>query len=275
MQRILAATDLSPRGTAAVARAGRLARHFRAPLTLLHVVDEELPDALRRSHALQAKALLHAEAERLGPALGVEVEVRAVEGRHFHAIARTAEEIAADLVVVGASPPVPELGGRLGITTEKLMREVAIPVLAVRNARTEPYATVLVAVDLADAARRVLGLAHRVATAEPVHVLHVPQDPAGRDSTDAARTHVDPALTAALEALLVRSGFDAGAARPIVRLGSIDNLLPRVVAETKADLVVMGTTTPSRTALGRWLAGSHAEKALASVETDLLVVPLD
>ncbi len=275
MQRLLAATDLSPRGTAAVARAGRLARQFRAPMTLFHVVDHELPDALRRSHQLQATALLRAEAERLSPALGVAVDVRVVAGRDHHAIARAAEEIAADLIVVGASPPVPELGGRLGITTERLMREVAIPVLAVRRAETEPYAAVLVAVELVEASRRVLGLAHRVAAVEPVHVLNVPSDPAGRDSTDAARTHVDPAVIAALDDLVARSGFEPGAAKSIVRMGTIDNLLPRVVADVGADLVVMGTTTHNRTALGRWLTGSHAEKALASVETDLLAVPLD
>ncbi|TVQ30427.1 MAG: universal stress protein [Geminicoccaceae bacterium] len=275
MERIVAATDLTLRGAPALLRAAKLAREFRVPLTLLHVVDEDLPDALRRSQQLQAKGLLDAEVDRLGSAYGIEVEAQVEVGSDAYTIARTAEALGADWVVVGSSQPLLEAGKRLGSATKRLMRETDLPLLVVRNDVEGGYRRVLVAIDLIDASRRVLGLAHRLAETEPLQVLHVPQDPAGRDSTDAAATYTDPAARAALESLLANAGFEAGAATPLIRLGQVDNLLPRVADEVEADLVAIGTTTQAKGAVERWLMGSHAEHALSHVVTDLLIVPLE
>jgi nucleotide-binding universal stress UspA family protein len=151
---------------------------------------------------------------------------------------------------------------------------MAIPLLAVRGDAVQPYVRVLSAVTLLDAAAVVLRTAGRMAEATPIRVLHVPPDPAGRDSTAADRTVPDAAVVQALRALIDRAGLGEDEVEASVRPGAIDALLPQAVADADADLVVIGTTTHTKSAVARWLVGSHAERALLQVGCDVLVVPL-
>src|SRR5512138_3219997 len=102
LRRILCATDLTPRSTSAVRRAGSLARQTGARLTLLHVINSRQPDRVARMQANRAYVELLSQADRaFGSAAGfIDVVVRRGEPRDI--IANAAHEWDADLIVVAA-----------------------------------------------------------------------------------------------------------------------------------------------------------------------------
>ena len=102
LQRILCATDLSARSTAALQRAGSLARQTGARLTLLHVIDTRQPERVARMQANRAYVELLSQADRaFGSAAGfIDVAVR--RGNVLEIIATSAREWDADLIVVAA-----------------------------------------------------------------------------------------------------------------------------------------------------------------------------
>src|SRR5688500_17971143 len=102
MQHIVCATDLTARSTAAWLRAALLARQTGARLTLLHVVQPRQSERMARRLANRAYIELLSQVDRaFGSAAGfVDVVVRRGDVRRV--IARTAEEVNADLIVVAA-----------------------------------------------------------------------------------------------------------------------------------------------------------------------------
>jgi nucleotide-binding universal stress UspA family protein len=146
---ILFATDFSPASKVAFEVASALARDYRARLIAIHVIepvqmgfsefnayvgpDEDKGKAMEMLQAIKA------------PAPTVTIEHRLLEGTAATVIAETAEETAADLIVMGTH-------GRSGLTrlvmgsvAEEVLRRAPCPVLTVRGAvpvqTMEPEAT--------------------------------------------------------------------------------------------------------------------------------------
>jgi nucleotide-binding universal stress UspA family protein len=135
---ILFATDFSPASKVAFEVAAALARDYRARLIALHVIeptqmgfsefnayigpDEDKGRAMELLQALKA------------PSATVTIEHRLLEGASAAVIAETAEETAADLIVMGTH-------GRSGLTrlvmgsvAEEVLRRAPCPVLTIRGA---------------------------------------------------------------------------------------------------------------------------------------------
>jgi nucleotide-binding universal stress UspA family protein len=141
---IVCAVDFSDCSLTALARALDLARQTAAHLTLLHVI--EMPPELRESPlaadfdvnriraAAEAEALrrlrdLVPEPSQIGGAVNTTVE----EGRPYREVLRKADDLGADLIVMGVR-------GRgavdlvvFGSTTHHVLREARCPVLIVRQ----------------------------------------------------------------------------------------------------------------------------------------------
>lgn len=102
LRRIVCATDLTVRSTAAWQRAASLARQTGARLTLLHVIDPRQPERVVRMRANRAYVELLSQVDRaFGSAAGfIDVAVRVGSARDI--IARTANEWDADLIVIAA-----------------------------------------------------------------------------------------------------------------------------------------------------------------------------
>ncbi|PIX98749.1 MAG: hypothetical protein COZ23_13205, partial [Hydrogenophilales bacterium CG_4_10_14_3_um_filter_58_23] len=95
-KRILLATDGSPHSEAAAGAVGHLAKWAGLPVTVVSVVTSSHSMA-RRQEAEQA---VSANVEKLR-GLGIEAEGKVVEGRPDEAIVKVAEDVGADLIVMG------------------------------------------------------------------------------------------------------------------------------------------------------------------------------
>ena len=278
MQRIVSATDLSPRGEQAVARGAELAQRFGAELVVVHVVDDELPEAVRAAHVAEARELV----ERALATIGRPVRVRVETGSPHDAIGRVAGEESADLVVVGAHRRRPLRDLFVGTTVERLLRAARCPVLVARSAAPEPYAKVVAAVDLTEEAGAVIALAGKMAAARPVQLVHVRIDPVDVQLALFGATpevHAEYRLDVAPQVhdLLVRMAERAGIRAVVPRTVHGGPVVGRIAATARdlgADLAVMGTTTHERGPLQRWLLASQAELAVLEAQIDVLCVPL-
>ena len=110
-----------------------LRRNTIPKLTLLHVVNpkelEHCPDPDRIVQALEAK--LQA---LLGPEASVPCTLRIESGRVVPAVLHTAEELEADVLVVGVRPALPVLSRFMWPNASEIVRESPCPVLTVAGA---------------------------------------------------------------------------------------------------------------------------------------------
>jgi nucleotide-binding universal stress UspA family protein len=141
-KRILVPIDFSSASRTAASYAAKIAEPLGAELVLLHVIASiEEVEALLQDHesidwttarddaALEADKLL----ETLGVAIG-NIDVRRIvrEGSPAPTTADTAEEIGADMVVVGSHGRTGLVRALLGSVAERICRLSPVPVLVVR-----------------------------------------------------------------------------------------------------------------------------------------------
>ncbi|HET6518523.1 MAG TPA: universal stress protein [Geminicoccaceae bacterium] len=278
VKRLLAATDLSPRSDRALDRAARLARQWGAELTVLHVVDDDLPASLADRRRSEAELEIRRHLAALPDAGGSKAKVEVVYGQGFAGIIRVAEEREADLVVLGTHR---ESGLRdifVGTTVERVLRHGGRPVLLVRDRAPEPYRRVLIAVDFSVYSRRALEFAFRFAPDGEFHIVHaydVPfsgllgADPRGEPGKRQARSF-QRMVSEEMDAFL--AGF--GGAHPhvtrIVRQGAVTDIVAEEVASLRAQLLVVGTH--GRTGVAHALLGSVAGSLMKRPPCDVLAV---
>lgn len=172
---ILCATDLSERSDRAMRRAVLLARDLGAPLELVTVVDDAMPDDMAQALADKAQARL----DRFAGAFCSDMAVtcRVLTGDPTTALLSEVQTVGAVLLVVGTHRPRPFLDGIRETTVMRVVRRASCPVLVVRDPDDHAYATVLVATDFSPSATAAANLAHRLAPGaalHAIHALHVP-----------------------------------------------------------------------------------------------------
>lgn len=282
---IVVGTTLNPASDAVVRAAGSVARAVGGRLRAVHVLHPaELPENLRQaapSVALPSVGEQQAGAgERLAEQLrrcGVEADDTTVAAGPAHReLGDLAEETGADLLVVGATEVPGVAQGLLGSTAARVVRRGVAPVLVVRGEPSVPPPRALVTTDLSPpslaAVRRGLGWLDRLGAAavELLFVVSPFQAAVGEREVD-----YDTAVAAARQELerLCRELEGGGARRlkPVVRRGfPVQRILERV-AESGADLVVLGSH--GRSGYERFLIGSIAEAVLRQAPVSVLVLP--
>jgi nucleotide-binding universal stress UspA family protein len=184
---IIAATDFSELGDAAVARAGWLAKQLGAKVTLVHVFDPmplgpaagyptaiftAVPDvaSLRR----EIDKHLERVADKALQGVEVEARLRLEHNSASLALCNLAEETAADLLVIGTHGRTGLSRLLIGSVAEVTLRHAPCSVLAVRGAARPPK-KLLVATDFSPASTPALETAALLAKAlgAEVTVLHV------------------------------------------------------------------------------------------------------
>ncbi|GAB4265189.1 MAG: universal stress protein [Deferrisomatales bacterium] len=144
VNRILAPIDLSRASDAVCAYTTHLARCFGARVTLLYVVetleelrglnlptisyDDLVPDLEARA---RERLAAYARAHLAGAG---DVETRVAHGEPWEVILHTAEELPADLIVMGVHGRKGLERALFGSTTERVIRRAAVPVVAVPTA---------------------------------------------------------------------------------------------------------------------------------------------
>jgi nucleotide-binding universal stress UspA family protein len=282
MRRILVASDLSGRADRAVQRAIQLAGQHGASLTVVHVVDDELPQEIARSVKAAAGEKLSAMVSGLGPSAGIELSVKVADGQAHASIVGEAAACGADLIVLGihrnANARFPVVGSTMG----RVVRECSVPVLVAMLPADGPYRKAVVGVDFSAYTEPAIAAAAVLAPdgeIELVHAFHVPF--AGFLSHSVSADELASAYRQDLSDLVGkpaaggrRAGMsgepDACRFRASPVEGEVRAVLRDRVSEIGADLLVLGSH--GRSGLARVWLGSVAEHFLVHPPCDVLVV---
>jgi nucleotide-binding universal stress UspA family protein len=287
--RVLVATDFSATAEAALAWAVELVRSRGGTLTLVHALDlhgpltDFLPSPPDLDEHVQgaAAARLTELAAGLGEQ-GMPVETRLELGVASQAIVRAAEELRADLLVVGSRGLTTVAHLLLGSTAQRVVQHAPCPVLTVHpgdRERHPPLRHVLLPTDFsrdaeraAHAARALLGTATG-ARLTLLHAYHLPVEytaygtiptglPFQQDvATLAEEKLAEAATTLATEGLQVDT---------LAREGYPPDVIVETARELDADVIAMGTH--GRTGLRHLLLGSNAERVVENAPCPVLTV---
>jgi nucleotide-binding universal stress UspA family protein len=283
---ILFAADFSENSQDAFRTACSLAVEDKNRLFVVHVVE---PDWVAKApHYLGQWVVPPSETESLDeflqrhmgevyvPTHPLDVQYRTTEGIAPEEILRLAEEIGADLIVMGTHGRTGLRRLLAGSVAVDVLRRARCPVLALRShdrPRTaEEIRVILHPTDSSDGSGAALQVARSLARDRGarlvlLHVVPLPTFP-----SDVAEP-VDPqAYRAVMEA--VRAHLDGPDLKyPVetqLRQGDAANVILHLAQEVGSDLIVMGTQ--ARTGLGRLLLGSVAESVLAKADCPVMVV---
>jgi nucleotide-binding universal stress UspA family protein len=275
----LFATDFLP-ATQDVARvAVQLASVFDSHLTLLHVVEPLLTEATSvRRQRDQATARMQELVEQLKLDNIVIDEVSIPSGSAAPAIVRKAQEIDADVVLLGAGE-TSRFDRPTGPTAEAVLQHALQPVLAVRPG--EPvlqFRKFLCPVDHSSVSRRGLLNAIRLARTFRGHVDVLSVVPATSWRPWGVKSGAPPELIAEHERhwreefdhFLHELDFEGVSWRKEVRVGIPHQEIVAAARDCGADVIVMGST--GRTGLARMLMGSVTRRVLQQLPCSLLAV---
>lgn len=278
---ILAATDFSTRSNRAVRQAGLLAQSGEARLHIVHVVDDDQPDALVRMEKGEAERLL---AEQIGsmPELGgTAAHAMVVTGDAFDGILRAAAEVKPDLIVMGSHRKQLLLDIVVGTTIERVIRKGSYAVLMVNFEAQRKYERVVAPVDMSDSSANALRIALSMGLiGQGTTLLHA-FDPiaagklaySGSDKASVERYIASERerATHELAAFLVANDLQHVGWSLRVEDGDPMDVISKAVSDMRPDLLVMGTH--GRSALMKAFVGSVTEEALRSLSVDILAVP--
>ncbi|NLG63828.1 MAG: universal stress protein [Candidatus Cloacimonetes bacterium] len=279
---ILVASDLSPGASHVLRSAAALAELAEAELHVAHVVESNgllEPDF---ASVEVANIALREQLDAALPASARATSVRVEGGRPHRVILDLADEVRADLIVVGphrGATPAPQV---LGTTADRLARTSEVPLLIIHGPISLPLRSVLIPTDLSDAAEGALdvGLIWTAALRHPrgsdtqtvVHMLlavpPVPDERAGEPRHTASARELHRHVEEACE----RTG--CGPSLKIeeeVAEGDATELILKRAKERAADLVVLGTH--GHGALARALIGSVSSAVARRAECPVLLVP--
>jgi nucleotide-binding universal stress UspA family protein len=287
---IVSPVDFSEPSRQALRWAGALALRFHSRLTVVSIIDPLLAEAarIRLGQDLAAEtepALREFVAATWSDGAGASLQplLRTAVGESAPAILEAASAAGADLIVMGTQG----LGGLrkwlVGSTTERLLRQTQVPVLAVPpppdgTASPEPGAVshVLAAIDFsgasAAAAKMAAGLAAGFSAGLTLaHIVEPLTFPAQwrRLIAESDETRVGEAR-ARLAALAPQLCGDR-ACDEVVVLGRAADLIGSIAAERGAQLIVMGLASTQGAFVPR--PGSNAYRVLSSAMIPVLVVP--
>jgi SulP family sulfate permease len=270
LERLLVASDGSEYSTAAVRLALRLAGRCAARVRVIHLVpgrgDDPTRDSVDITPAVLEQARAHLDTvEREATAAGIACSTEVVVTNLYphEEIVRQAEQMTADLIVMGRRGRRGITRVRLGETTVKVIGHAPCSVLVVpRDADTSGRGLVL-ATDgshYADAATAMAATFAKILSA-PVTAVSatLPSHSAQRQAE--AHTAVERAAS-----FLAQHAVTAEAE---VLHGRPDEMVVQAGANRGADLIVVGSH--GRTGLQRAMLGSVSERIIDAATTPVLV----
>jgi nucleotide-binding universal stress UspA family protein len=282
MPHIVAATDFSSRSQRAFRRAGVLARQTGAELTLVHVVDDDQPDAMMAFEKQEAGKFLDEQTQSLDELRGLPCRTVVTTGEAFDGILRVAESARADLIVMGSHRKQILRDIFIGTTIERVIRAGPYPVLMVNADSGQPYGSVTAGIDMSDPSAHALNTAMGLGLVNDANLTIVHAFAAVAAGklyiANARRDQIDDYVASermqaseALFAFLKEQGLSKPQWSYRVEEGDAVAAISRAVKETGSDLVVIGTH--GRSGIVKLLIGSVAEEVLRNLDVDILAVP--
>jgi nucleotide-binding universal stress UspA family protein len=169
--RVLLAHDLTGSSEIALVRAARLTLEREGHLTILHVVDSELPAPVIEARRAQAQSCLETEVCRWLGSRKLSYRIDIGIGDPAGAIAARAQGHDVDLVVTGRNQRR-AVANRFTTTVRHLLRQAQRPVLVVGNSNQSPYQRVLIPIDFTDASAARVRFAAAFLPQARLHLLH-------------------------------------------------------------------------------------------------------
>lgn len=274
MHSILVATDLSHRSDRAVARAFLIAEETGARLTVLAVVDEDLPEAIANAVLEKTRERLSGLCRTLRQKSEVAHEEMVISGDPIRDINRVADEIGADLLVVGRHRIRPFMDLFMSTTVEKIIRVAAVPVLLTCNVVDRPYERAVSAVDLSPASAAALRNARLVAPKASIHAFHAYAVPfrgfiGGDHPSEGGRGLFREAAQADLDVWKTGAHLPEDLHDIDLVEAAVGEALRAAVARVKPDFLALGAH--GRATLSPTRLGSFTEELLRDPPCDLLI----
>lgn len=269
---ILVAHDLSREADIALRRAVQLARQHGAHLSLLHVLEDHLPNAVQDS--LRDAAQQHF-GERLAQLGAADSQLLLRKGRPAQQILEEMVDSQADLLVIGRHHHnAPELF--IGTTLERVARHLGAPLLLVVGEQPdEPYQRAAVALDFSlcacDALRKGCALLPEGARLEALNVMELGNRllSKGGSSADFLATQKELLGKVLEDELAGLSGRIPEVGLEVVR-GALPRALDDAIAAQHPQLLALGSH--GRSLISQALLGSLALRYLQNPPCDLLLV---
>lgn len=250
-------------------------------LTILHVVNSDLPAPNIEARRAHAKSYLETEVRRWIPRYKLSHSIDVGIGDPAVAIAARAQAHDVNLVVTGRHRRRPFAEMFIPGTVERLLQQMQQPLLVVGNSNQSPYRRVLIPVDVTDASTAKIQFAAAFLPEASFHLLHTYKKPFqdyvayrlltfSRGERGKFSEPIGQQRKHALSRLI--ETMELGERRPLLTIANGDALtfVKEELARQKTDLLVVGTRARSR--MEPSPIGSEAEAILRSSPYDILVL---
>lgn len=296
---VLAASDFSDHGLAALRRAVWVAQQSCHRVVVAHVVTDirkaihhtsyrSRLEFLEGSDEHFQRELRHESDENLKRQIaslgetGIDIQYETLLGEAYEELIHSVEQESYDLVVAGTRGHNALHRLVMGSTAKRLVRKCPASVWIVKGKAIKPPRRILAAVDMSDVSRRALDQA--IWTAQradaQLHVLHVIESTGlGSDVLDtnvagspagSLRKLIESEVTKQFETFLASANLaDVNTTKHLL-WGSPAYDVAHLAKELKAELVVVGTI--GRRGVEGILLGNTAESVLTHCECDVLTV---
>lgn len=276
LSKVLVATDLSARSDRAVERAVLLARQTGAALTVLHVVDADLPRRIADRLRDDAHVLIGDHLATLQDASALAPDIKVVFGKDYKDIEDVARKTGCELIVLGVHRNETRELFR-GTTAERVIRSGGHPVLMVKTRPRSAYRRIMVGVDFSECSRRAIEFAAKLFPEGEFHLVHAFDVPfkaflTGDDSRrEVSKSHQEE-MGRLVDSSALRPILQAAPTRlfQVLRQGAVRDVIHDQVDRLKPDLLVLGTH--GRSGIEHAVMGSVAEDMLSHPPCDVLAV---
>ena len=278
LKNIVVATDFSQRAEAALQRAVLLAKAQKpekAHLHLVHIIDDDQAKMIINAQLQVATNTAKSMADDVAKDHGLVCTAVVKAGTPHITLAKIAQELDADLIVVGAHRKHFLKDAFIGTTVERLIKSAHHPVLLTNLEAQTPYTNAILATDFSDGARHAARTAFGLAVAPaghvtPIHVFDPPLDDAGYAEAEAAASRM-------MHSFLQDVGHKAERGLVVPMETPVADLLVQAAEETKSEVIIVGNRGQRGSAgdfLKQAFLGSIAQEVLSCAQQDVLVIPL-
>lgn len=279
---VLVASDLTDGSDEIVRSASALAAVAGARLEVLHVMELEAAPYIEMAglegsfpgRIEAAERTLEEQIRTLGDDR-VQVTGKVVIDTVHRAVLSRAEEVGADVIVLGPHRKRSMADGLLGSTADRVIRSAKVPSLIIRGSFKLPLRRVVTPVDLSDPARQALGVAAQwcraLGEAAEVRVVHVVPKAFGTDEFNLDIGGIQRALHEQVEMSFADAPAGVAVTEEVVWGEQPSEDIVHYASAQEADLIVLATH--GQGAFKRLLIGSVAAHVARHASGPVLLVP--